>query len=435
MNHQSRSLSRDGENRRTQAIVGVVLGIAMLLTAVSSPASALAEEPGWVPTAKLVPQPVEEDSQTGDSVAVASGVLVVGVPGQSIVHVYRSAASSWVPAATLGPSGPAGGFGQAVAISADGGTVLVGAPLSSRAYVFDLEGGDWIQVAELSPETSQAWDFFGVSVALSDDGSNAVVGAFARDTDVGEDAGAAYLFAQGPDGWDQSARLEIEDPQARDGLGSSVAISADGDRAVVAAGFARDAVFVFEHGENGWSQTAELTRPGEFGASVALSAPGSTLAVGDDDKGIVYIFESQGGLWAESAELSPEDTDPLLIEGQFGDAVSLSADGGTLVVGSPGDDPTPNAGPSPVSHYVSLVSGRSFSGSAYVFDASGEEWTQTTKLAPPDGLPRQQFGSAVTLSASGEAIAVGAPGDDLAPEASEDQGTVYTFSPVLEGEL
>jgi hypothetical protein len=106
----------------------------------------------------------------------------------------------------------------------------------------------------------------------------------------------------------------------------------------------------------------------EFGSSVALSADGSTLAVGapvedsvatglDGDStsngalnsGAVYVFRRTAGAWAQEAYVKASNTGA---SDQFGWSVELSADGSALAVGASseasaatgiGGDPMSNA--------------------------------------------------------------------------------------------
>jgi len=93
-------------------------------------------------------------------------------------------------AVTVGIGGATNGrFGSNVALSGDGTTAVVGAEgvsqLTGEAYVFTTSGGgSWSQVATLdliypSPTfyNNGKGSFFGGTVSISDDGANVVVGA------------------------------------------------------------------------------------------------------------------------------------------------------------------------------------------------------------------------------------------------------------------
>ena len=91
-------------------------------------------------------------------------------------------------------------FGWSVAVSGDGNSVVIGARYdddrgsnSGSAYVFTRSGSSWTQQAKLTASDGAASDNFGWSVAVSGDGSTAVIGAHGDD-DRGDGSGSAYIF-------------------------------------------------------------------------------------------------------------------------------------------------------------------------------------------------------------------------------------------------
>jgi len=87
----------------------------------------------------------------------------------------------------------------------------------------------------------------------------------------------------------------------------------------------------------------------------------------------------------------------------FGSSVGISGD--YLVVGAPSID---------------ISEGEP--GAAYVFRRDGSTWVEQVKLTPSDPQPFARFGGSVSIS--GDAIVVGAPG---AEHAGIDSGAVYVF--------
>src|ERR1035437_8613539 len=139
---------------------------------------------------------------------LASDLRIVHGTVQIVVHGARTSsypividpiwATSSTPTATLTNSGGASGdtFGHSVALSADGTTAVIGAEnvnsLKGAAYVFHVSGeGSWATssapTATLTNSGGGPADFFGYSVALSADGTTAVIGAYG----VSSIAGAA----------------------------------------------------------------------------------------------------------------------------------------------------------------------------------------------------------------------------------------------------
>ena len=110
-----------------------------------------------------------------------------------------------------------------------------------------------------------------------------------------------------------------------------------------------------------------------------MSADGNTALVGaiwDEAagafSGAAYVFVRQGSTWKQQAMLLGADA---ASGDQFGDSVSLSADGNIAVVGATTDDN--KAG--------------DHAGSAYVFSRRGSVWRQEAKLTAGDGNAKDQL--------------------------------------------
>jgi hypothetical protein len=106
-------------------------------------------------------------------------------------------------ATLLAPDGRASDyFGQSVALSSDGSRALVGAPQSpipgdgGFARIFVRTGATWTEEAIVSGSGA-----FGCSVALSADGSRALIGAYLADTAGGIDAGRARVYLRSGTTW------------------------------------------------------------------------------------------------------------------------------------------------------------------------------------------------------------------------------------------
>ena len=96
----------------------------------------------------------------------------------------------------------------------------------------------------------------------------------------------------------------------------------------------------------------------------------------------------------------------------FGWSVALSKDGNTLAVGSLGQ----------ASEGLGAGSTSSNSGSVSVYERKASGWVQKAVLLPSNGAPNNQFGSAVSLSADGAVLAVGARA------LNSNSGAAYVFS-------
>ena len=132
-------------------------------------------------------------------------------------------------------------FGYAVAV--DGDIAVIGAYQdddngvdSGAVYVFSRVEGVWTQAAKLTAFDGEAYDNFGISVAV--DGDTVVVGAPGNDG-AGADSGSVYVFTRDSNGeWSQKKKLTDEDGEAGDWFGYSVAVDTAAHTALVGAGSA-----------------------------------------------------------------------------------------------------------------------------------------------------------------------------------------------------
>jgi uncharacterized protein (TIGR03437 family) len=281
--------------------------------------------------------------------------------------------------------------GYSVALSADGNTAIVGGWRDNggagAVWVFTRLGGVWSQQGNKLVGTGAAGNAMqGSSVALSADGNTAIVGGPADNSS----AGAAWVYTRSGGVWSQWGKLigtgAVADTVFGVGAsqGSSVALSADGSTAIVGGpsdNYGAGAVWLFTRsGSSGngfvWNQQGGklagfiATR---LGSSVALSADGNTAIVGGPGDNTVSVFTRSGSVWTQqSGRLVGTGATG---QGAQGCSVALSADGNTAILGGK---------------------------NAWVFTRSGSVWTQQGNGF---GLPS----CSVALSADGNtAAAVGA---------------------------
>jgi hypothetical protein len=202
--------------------------------------------------------------------------------------------------------------------------------------------------AKLTPSDATEHDGFGRSVALSVDGRTALVGAENAPCPMGgTDCGAAYVFFRDNRGsWVEQQKLTASDAVPFYNFGHSVALSADGDTALIGAlGGGTGSAYLFVRRRNQWTEVQKLTGSdagigATFGWSVTLSANGNTALIGAigvgcptgaNACGAAYIFTRQkNDVWVEQQKLTTSDA----AEGdRFGSSVALSADGDTALFG------------------------------------------------------------------------------------------------------
>ncbi len=389
-------------------------------------------DPTFTQQQKLEPSDPGTGDSFGNSVAISGETVVVGArdddgaagSDQGSAYVFVRSGVVWSQQQKLLASDAGAGdqFGFSVAIS--GEAVVVGARFDDgaagsdqgSAYVFVRSGGVWSQQQKLEASDAAAFDNLGDSMGIS--GETVVVGASQDDGTAGGAQGSAYVFVRSGGVWTQQQKLEASDAGAVDFFGFSVAVS--GETVVIGAprddgtaGSDQGSAYVFVRSAGVWTQQQKLEASDtgdQFGWSVAIS--GETLVIGalfDDgtagsDQGSAYVFVRSGGVWTQQQKLLASDAAAL---DNLGSSVGIS--GETVVVGASQDDGA--AG--------------SAQGSAYVFVRSGGVWTQQQKLEASDAAELDFFGDMVGIS--GEAIVVGARGDDGA--AGSEQGSAYVFAP------
>lgn len=366
-----------------------------------------------IPVATLTDGNSGKVDDFGESVAISAdgATVVVGAPGVNqnqgsadVFHVASEGAwtSRSAPTAILTngatPSWAVTALGYSVAISADGTTVLVGAPQDQAPAPMHSQSGDGVAyvfhagseaswtttgapTATLSNGTAPGTEFVGWSVALTPDGTTAIVGAPGHGSNSDfiktYGVGAAYVFH----------------------------VAAEGSWATS-------------------SSPAALTHPGsggdDEGLSVAISSDGTTAVAGApggySQSGVIFVYHaSSASSWASSS--SPayvRDTNPLIQN--LGLSVAISPDGTTAFAGAP------------------ETNGRR--GAVDVFTVASESswvWltTPTATLTNAAGAAGDQLGSALAVSGNGATVLTGATTPDhglfWSPGYQDTQGAAYVF--------
>ena len=308
--------------------------------------------------------------------------------------------------------GNTSGQGYSLALSADGITAAVGKYGNSGnnglALVFIRNNGAWVQQGPELRADVLVSNNNSAAVALSGNGNTAVIGLSGLSSGSG-----AFIFQRDNGVWSQQGQQitvpqGIVDPQ----FGHSVAISTDGNTLIVGGpwdGYISTptspavvgAAWVYTRTTGGWTQqgpklvgTSNTPSSGQ-GSSVALSADGNTAVVGgafdDDGKGAFWIFTRSNGIWTQQG--------PKLVgsgavgASNQGASASISADGNIVLIGAPYDNV--------------------WVGAAWVFTRSSGVWAQKgSKLVATDAIGEARQGTSVSLSGDGTIALVGGPGDD-----------------------
>ena len=356
-------------------------------------------------------------------------------------------------------------FGEALALSADGATLAVGASNEDSSYT-----GVFVPGRE------------GYQDALDDDSVHSVLrrnpdfNTFDPDseemveTEVGIDAGAAYVYSRLPGSWQLEAFVKAPNASVDDLFGSDLALSGDGGTLAVGApredssytgtfapggtnyqnaldstgASTSGAAYVYRRSGSEWSLEAFVKAPNtgghdQFGQAVSLSAGGTTLAVGApsedsgfsgafaqggtnyqnalnnnniNESGAAYVYSRSGSTWSLEAFIKAPRPDN---DDRFGGVLSLSDDGATLAIGAFREDSSFDGvfAPGGTNYQNALnSSGAHQSGAAYVYSRSGSTWSLEAFVKAPNSGGDDRFGSVLALSADGAALAVGAPRED-----------------------
>jgi hypothetical protein len=251
--------------------------------------------------------------------------------------VFTRSGATWTQQGTKLTAGDEVGtaaFGLSVALSSDGATGLIGGPADSNstgaAWVFTRSGATWTQQGTKLTGTGEVGTgAFGFGVALSADGDTALIGGPVDSSFVG----AAWAFTRSAGTWTQQGpKLTGSGSSGAAGFGTDVALSADGDSALIGGPFdnsSAGAAWAFVRSGGGWAQqgakllgncTASCGGPngsgevgaGTLGVGVSLSADATTALIGGpgDTSGV-------GAAWVFTA---PAPDAPTAVSAAAGDA-------------------------------------------------------------------------------------------------------------------
>jgi hypothetical protein len=300
-------------------------------------------------------------------------------------------------------------FGQAIEFSGDGSTMIVGALYDNdpnlkdcgSAYIFVRQGNAWVQQAKLYASDKQKNARFGRSVALSGEGNFAMIG---RD-------GAVYCFKRTGCAWQEI--WQLKDTY----VGGAVDLSYDGKTAIIAApgrqignNTLQGEAMIFKRKGNVWTLNQNFTANDgssndHFGVDVKLSADGKTAVIGAYGGNAAYIFKNKAGIWTQFSKLLPPDPE---ITGQWGFDVTLSANGKTAAVLG----------------YTGLIEDPDYLLSPSIFVEQEKKWIHQAKLTPDDAVPFDYY-SAISISAFGNVVVFGQDGKTVGT--NEGQGMIHVF--------
>lgn len=325
------------------------------------------------------------DGLFGASIAAHDGVMAVSTcsaldegycANETDTVLLFAYDNGWTPLQAIArPSWVQGAFGHALDIHGD--LLAIGADRSadgvqalSVVYLYKGIGGSW---PELPTDSLMGTgnDRFGTALDMDDE--HLLVGAY-RDDELGDAAGAAYVFGHAPG--EESAWTLLRKLLASNGL--------EGD---------------------------------EFGRAVALE--GSRCAIGAPGHaadtvhcGGAYVFNANEGFpgnWGEEAALPP-----LQIREGMAYGMSLALHDDQLVVGAPLDP----------------ITFPGWSGTIHVHVRANDQWGAAQYISPVDlGLASMGGRCGQSLAFAGDALLVGAPWAVIPGQTSTVDGGILVFLP------
>lgn len=275
----------------------------------------------------------------------------------------------------------------------------------------------WLQQPRFRSDLGPGSAFSERAIDISSDGNTCIIGAERDFVDSVNSAGSAFVFTRRGSKWIQQAKLKALDPTSYANFGFSVAISADGNTAVIGAtgtqhSSGSGSVYVFTRSGSTWTQQAKLQAFDistlAFGYNVSISDNGNTIAIapnqgtylGNDSS--IFVFTWTGSAWVPQTRLIPP-TDRL-----FNRTLRLSSDGNTCACVT-----------SATTH-----SGLEDAGAGHIFVRSGSTWTYQAKLIANDPIEYAGW-SSLDISKDGNTAVIGAAQDSTY---QPENGAVYVFS-------
>jgi len=308
----------------------------------------------------------------------------------------------------------------------DGATGAVSA-VSAFNLSFTPDWSSATRQAKFTANDIATGDEFGISVNINEAGDTAIIGSPQSDPSPSSGGGSAYIFTRSGTTWTQQAKLVTASPSNFQyaggypsdlaGEGGGVAISNDGNTAVVNIPYADDNGTntgrheVWTRSGTTWTSQATLLPTAPFVSSsgqythVEMSGDGDTVISGhawdgSNKQGSVYIYHRTGTTWTlEHKSVGPASND------NCGLSVCLSNDGNTAAF---------------------------YTGSSTeIWGRSGSTWTQTQILTESDDteINAADLGSTgLCFSKDGNTLVLGNDQESVPGLSSMAEGCVHVYT-------
>jgi len=327
-------------------------------------------------------------SACNDSGCVNSDeVFVSGTLVDAIGYIKASEVISWDT------------FGQTVLLSNDGKTLVVSAQRAGLVYIFYESNGSWSEVERIASPSPDSIDWSGLNVAFNGDGD--LISIYAN--------GVVFIYERTHSGWVQQDTIDISlgvtsswsEPIFLSDDGNTLAIGVEGN------------AYIYFRSTLGWLSQEVLAGKGE---NLSLSDDGSTLASADNNGSTVHIYSRVAGIW------SPQDSIPIYVG--WGPVFSFGDKGNTLAIGVSEESSAAQGIDGDETDTSAYKAGAVY---VYVRDTSG--WSRQSYIKASNSGGYDRFGYSVDVSSDGNALVVGAYGEDgaskgLNGERNDNSGNV-----------
>lgn len=340
----------------------------------------------------------------GNTIAIAAPFYITQGEKKGRISVYKFNGTDWQILGSEIAAGPKDfDYGELMELSADGKKLVVSSPFGSVSiYTFnstewikssnaiELESNSQIESIAITPDADKLavayecdkhrtvcinlfysdgkqWQkdgeeiipepnerIYGLSLSLSADGSQLVVGNYSKDTKQHKNAGEVIIYAKEANQWRrQSKKFNGELLLAN--LGKQVALSKDGSTIIAASSsidlLELNAGFIETYKLSGteWFKKTPVLKPEKynpyFGHAISISADGTILAlsipyIGFGKPGYVKVYKYKSSGWQEIFKITDvegvEKTKPP--NNTVGWSIALSSDGKTIAIGFPHND-------------------------------------------------------------------------------------------------
>ncbi|ETR73222.1 MAG: PKD domain-containing protein, partial [Candidatus Magnetoglobus multicellularis str. Araruama] len=250
----------------------------------------------WERHAKIFPDDGSQNDGFGGSVSISGNYAIIGCDPSNKAYIYVRNENIWLQDSII-----TDGDSALSSVSIYGNYAIVGSPnnnTTGSVFIYVLNEKSWLLHKTLTPEDLST-RCFGHSVSISN--NYAIIGVkYEKSLDIG----TAYIYKKIKNNWEQQIKLNPIDGENNDYFGTSVAIS--NNYAIVGVPYDDDntensgSVYIYQLIDNQWMQEVKLTsndnaKDDRYGISVSISDDYAIVGADHNDSkgngsGVAYIY-------------------------------------------------------------------------------------------------------------------------------------------------